>query len=106
MGGRCTFTLDHDEVAHESLPRVVVALELLPVNTAKQDQLEYLLDYHNRSSMAIGISYINYYVGFHKRHPTRPAGIIPSEGFQSWLPQKQLANTECYMRGSQRQAVL
>ena len=44
-------------------------------------------------------------MGVHKRCPTRPAGIIPSEGCQSWLPQKQLANTECYMRGSRRQAV-
>ena len=44
-------------------------------------------------------------VGVHKRRPTQPAGIIPSECCQSWLPQKQLANTECYMRGSRRQAV-
>ena len=43
--------------------------------------------------------------GVHKRPPTRLAGIIPSEGCKSWLPQKQLANTECYMRGSRRQAV-
>ena len=32
--------------------------------------------------------------------PTRPAGITPPEGCQSRLQQKQLANTERYMRGS------
>ena len=44
-------------------------------------------------------------VGVHKRRPTRSAGIIPSEDCQSQLPQKQLANTECYMRGSRWQAL-
>ena len=44
-------------------------------------------------------------VGVHKRRPTRPAGIVPSEGCQSWLPQKQLANIERYMRGGRWQAL-
>ena len=44
-------------------------------------------------------------VGVHKRRPTWPTGIIPSEGCQSRLPQKQFANTECYMRGSRWQAL-
>ena len=43
--------------------------------------------------------------GVHKRRPTRPAGIIPSEDCQSRLPQKQLTNTECYMRGSRWQVL-
>ena len=44
-------------------------------------------------------------VRVHKRHPSRPAGTIPLEGCQSWLPHKELENTERYMRDSRIHAL-